>query len=84
MPTTGVPEDVDVDAVLAAYGGWLKRQPLSVRSREAYLAQVRDLVGWLTSKTPCLPSAPTGAASATRRSPTSALGSSRRSTPTAS
>ena len=36
-----------------------------------------------TSKTPCLPSAPTGAASATRRSPTSAPASSRRSTPTA-
>ena len=47
MPTTGAPEGVDVDAVLAAYGRWLKRQPLSVRSREAYLAQVRDFVGWL-------------------------------------
>jgi site-specific recombinase XerD len=47
MPTTGAPQVVEVDAVLAAYGGWLKRQPLSVRSREAYLAQVRDFVGWL-------------------------------------
>ncbi len=47
MPTMGAPGDGDVDAVLAAYGGWLKRQPLSVRSREAYLAQVRDFVGWL-------------------------------------
>jgi integrase/recombinase XerC len=47
MPTTGTPQVVDVDAVLAAYGGWLKRQPLSVRSRDAYLAQVREFVGWL-------------------------------------
>ncbi len=47
MPTTGAPEDVDVDvaAVLTGYGDWLERQPLSVRSREAYLAQVRDFVG---------------------------------------
>jgi len=49
MPTTGAPEnvDVDVDAILASYGGWLKRQPLAARSREAYPAQVRDFVGWL-------------------------------------
>ena len=47
MPTTGAPEDVDVDAVLAGYGDWLKRQPLAARSREAYLAQVRDFVTWL-------------------------------------
>jgi site-specific recombinase XerD len=47
LPTTGAPEDVDVDAVLATYGGWLKRQPLAARSREAYLAQVRDFLTWL-------------------------------------
>jgi integrase/recombinase XerC len=47
MPNTGAPEDVHVDAVLAGYGGWLKRQPLAARSREAYLAQVRDFVTWL-------------------------------------
>lgn len=47
MPTTGAPEDVDVDAILAGYGDWLKRQPLADRSREAYLAQVRDFVTWL-------------------------------------
>jgi integrase/recombinase XerC len=47
MPTTGAPEEVDVDAVLAGYDGWLKRQPLAARSREAYLAQVRDFVTWL-------------------------------------
>jgi hypothetical protein len=43
----GAPQVVDVDAVLAGYGGWLKRQPLAARSREAYLAQVRDFVTWL-------------------------------------
>jgi len=47
MPTTGARQDIDVDAVLATYGGWLKRQPLAARSREAYLAQVRDFVAWL-------------------------------------
>ena len=47
MPTTGAPEDVAVDAVLAGYGDWLRRQPLAARSREAYLAQVRDFVTWL-------------------------------------
>ncbi len=47
MPRTEGREDVDVDAVLAAYGIWLGRQPLAARSREAYLAQVRDFVGWL-------------------------------------
>lgn len=40
-------EEVDVDAVLGRYGGWLARQPLAVRTREAYLAQVRDFVTWL-------------------------------------
>jgi len=47
MPTTGAPKDVHVDAVLAGYGAWLKLQPLAARSREAYLAQVRDFVTWL-------------------------------------
>ena len=47
MPKTEAREDVDVDAVLAEYSAWLGRQPLAARSREAYLAQVRDFVGWL-------------------------------------
>jgi site-specific recombinase XerD len=47
MPEPGPREDVDGDAVLDAYGAWLGRQPLAARSREAYLAQVRDFVGWL-------------------------------------
>lgn len=47
MPKTEARDDVDVDAVLAAYGRWLGRQPLTARSREAYLAQVRGFVGWL-------------------------------------
>jgi site-specific recombinase XerD len=38
---------VDGDAVLAAYGQWLERQPLAGRSREAYLAQVGGFVNWL-------------------------------------
>lgn len=42
-------EGVDVAAVLEDYAGWLKRQPLSARSRDAYLAQVRAFLGWLTS-----------------------------------
>ena len=47
MPNTGAREDVNVDAMLAGYDGWLKRQPLAARSRDAYLAQVRDFVTWL-------------------------------------
>jgi site-specific recombinase XerD len=47
VPDPDTREDVDVDAVLAAYGAWLGRQPLAARSREAYLAQVRDFVAWL-------------------------------------
>lgn len=47
MPNTGAREDVNVDAVLAGYDSWLKRQPLAARSRDAYLAQVRDFVTWL-------------------------------------
>jgi hypothetical protein len=38
---------VDVDAVLGGYDGWLTRQPLAARTRNAYLAQVRDFVTWL-------------------------------------
>ena len=41
------PGDVDAQAVLATYAGWLKRQPLATRSREAYLAQVRAFLTWL-------------------------------------
>ncbi|MGI8685571.1 MAG: hypothetical protein ACR2MO_10880 [Acidimicrobiales bacterium] len=33
---------IDADAVLTAYAAWLKRQPLATRSRDAYLAQVRN------------------------------------------
>ena len=47
MPNAGSHEDVSVDAVLAAYESWLKSQPLAARSREAYLAQVREFVTWL-------------------------------------
>ncbi|MDQ3462605.1 MAG: tyrosine-type recombinase/integrase [Actinomycetota bacterium] len=42
------PEGVDAEAVLATYAGWLKRQPLAARSRDAYLAQVRGFLTWLT------------------------------------
>ncbi len=38
---------VDAVGVLASYARWLKRQPLAVRSRDAYLAQVRGFVSWL-------------------------------------
>ncbi|MEA2704148.1 MAG: integrase/recombinase XerC, partial [Actinomycetota bacterium] len=44
---TTVPEGVDAAALLEAYAGWLARQPLSVRSRDAYLAQVRAFLSWL-------------------------------------
>ncbi len=47
MPNAGSHEDESVDAVLAAYESWLKSQPLAARSREAYLAQVREFVTWL-------------------------------------
>jgi site-specific recombinase XerD len=47
VPEIGSREGVSADAVLALYGNWLGRQPLAVRSREAYLAQVRDFVTWL-------------------------------------
>jgi len=39
---------VDTEAVLATYAAWLKRQPLATRSRDAYLAQVRAFLTWLT------------------------------------
>lgn len=32
---------------IAGYDGWLTRQPLAARTRDAYLAQVRDFVTWL-------------------------------------
>ena len=38
---------MSVDAVLAGYESWLKSQPLAARSRDAYLAQVREFVTWL-------------------------------------
>jgi site-specific recombinase XerD len=41
------PDGIDAEAVLATYAGWLKRQPLATRSREAYLAQVRAFLTWL-------------------------------------
>ena len=47
MPKPAGHEEIDVDAVLAGYDGWLTRQPLAARTREAYLAQVRDFVTWL-------------------------------------
>lgn len=46
-PTPAEREGVDAEAVLAAYDGWLKRQPLAARSRDAYLAQVRGFLSWL-------------------------------------
>jgi site-specific recombinase XerD len=47
VPNAGSREDVSVDAVLAGYESWLKSQPLAARSRDAYLAQVREFVTWL-------------------------------------
>ncbi len=47
MPNAGSHEHVSVDAVLAGYEDWVKSQPLAARSREAYLAQVREFVTWL-------------------------------------
>jgi site-specific recombinase XerD len=43
----GHDDEVDVDAAVGGYDGWLTRQPLSARTRDAYLAQVRDFVTWL-------------------------------------
>ncbi|MCA1677616.1 MAG: tyrosine-type recombinase/integrase [Actinobacteria bacterium] len=47
MPEPHGRDEVDIDAVLGAYDGWLTRQPLAARTRDAYLAQVRDFVTWL-------------------------------------
>jgi len=40
---------VDVDALLATYRGWLARQALAARSREAYAAQVAAFLAWLAA-----------------------------------
>jgi hypothetical protein len=40
-------DEVDVDAAVGDYDGWLTRQPLAARTRDAYLAQARDFVMWL-------------------------------------
>ena len=40
-------KEVNADAVTAKYKGWLRRQPLADRSRDAYLAQVSSFVTWL-------------------------------------
>ena len=47
MPKPAGHDELDVDAVLAGYDVWLTRQPLAARTRDAYLAQVRDFVTWL-------------------------------------
>jgi len=47
VPKPAGHDELDVDAVLAGYDGWLTRQPLAARTRDAYLAQVRDFVTWL-------------------------------------
>jgi len=39
--------EVDKERVLTRYKSWLGRQPLSVRTREAYLMQVTAFVTWL-------------------------------------
>ena len=49
MPKPDGHDEVDVDAVLGGYDGWLTRQPLAERTRDAYLAQARDFVTWLAS-----------------------------------
>jgi integrase/recombinase XerC len=40
----------DVSAVVAEYGAWLGEQPLSARTREAYLAAVSAFAGWLRQR----------------------------------
>jgi integrase/recombinase XerC len=42
-------DEVEVDAVLGDYDGWLTRQPLAARTRDAYRAQARDFVTWLAA-----------------------------------
>ena len=39
----------DFGGVLRRYEGWLASQPLADRSRDAYLAQVRSFIEWLTA-----------------------------------
>lgn len=43
------PEVLDLNATLDEYARWLDRQPLSERSRDAYLSQVRAFLTWLAS-----------------------------------
>ena len=47
MPKPEGHDEVDVDAAVGDYDGWLARQPLAARTRDAYLAQARDFVTWL-------------------------------------
>lgn len=47
MPKPEGQDDVDVDAAVGDYDGWLTRQPLAARTRGAYLAQARDFLTWL-------------------------------------
>ena len=47
MPEPEGHDEVDVDAAVGDYDGWLTRQPLAARTRDAYLAQARDFVTWL-------------------------------------
>ena len=47
MPESEGHDEVDVDAAVDDYDGWLTRQPLAARTRDAYLAQARDFVTWL-------------------------------------
>ena len=47
MPEPAGHDEVDVDATVGGYDGWLTRQPLAARTRDAYLVQVRDFVTWL-------------------------------------
>ena len=39
--------EVEIETVLATYGRWLDRQPLTARTQEAYRAQVKGFVLWL-------------------------------------
>ncbi len=40
---------LDAEAVLARYGESLDQQPLAIRTRGAYRAQVRSYVAWLVA-----------------------------------
>ena len=46
---TSTPDVLDPEVTLKEYVRWLKRQPLSERSRGAYRAQVRAFLAWLAS-----------------------------------